>query len=143
MGISDTVSLWILSQSILTVKFQKSWPLKFQAGSLQPKVLIARKWNVTGLIRLAQVIPHTFKPSMTDEKDNYRFPFPVYSTFNILLPVSGWNFQRISPKGRKQNLRGSPLKQFLDTTTLSPGKGQIKGSSVLQNQLETWLLKED
>ena len=35
----------------------------------------------------AQVIPNTFKPSMPDEKEHFRLPFPVYSTFNISLPV--------------------------------------------------------
>ena len=60
--------------------------------------------------------------------------------FTTLL-IFHFRFQRISPKGRKQNFRGSPLKHFWVTTTLSTGQGQIKGSLVLQNQLETWLLR--
>ena len=35
---------------ILTVKFQKNWPPKIQAGSLQSSVLIAWEWHVTRLI---------------------------------------------------------------------------------------------
>ena len=115
----------------LTVKFQKSWPPKFQAGSLQPKVLIARNWHVTWLIWPAQVIPDTFKPSMPDEKEYFRF---------IAVLIFHFRFERISPKGRKENFRGSLLKHFWETTTLSPGQGQIKGSLVLQNQLEISLL---
>ena len=67
---------WVWSTLKLTVKFQKSWPPKFQAGSLQPRVWIARKWHVTTLIWLAQVISHTFKPSMPDEKC-FRLSFDI------------------------------------------------------------------
>ena len=56
---------------ILIVKFQKSWLLKFQAGSLQPSVLIAWKWHVTRLIWQVQVIAHTIKPSMSVEKKTF------------------------------------------------------------------------
>ena len=59
----------------------------------------------------------------------------------IALLIFHFRFEWISSKGRKQNFRGSPLKHFWVTTTLSTGQGQIKGSLVLQNQLETWLLR--
>ena len=69
------------------IQVSKKLTPKFQAGSPQPKVLIARNWHVTELFWLAQVIPHTFKPSMPDEKEYFRLSFPVYSNFHISLPV--------------------------------------------------------
>ena len=46
----------------------------------------------------AQVIPNTFKPSMLDENENFRRPFPIYSNFNISLPVGADIIKRSETK---------------------------------------------
>ena len=58
LGILNSVYISTID-CFLTVKFQKIWPSKFQAGSLQPRVLISRKEHVTRMIWQAEVIAHS------------------------------------------------------------------------------------